>query len=401
MRRVDLKFTVDISLSNPPLPTLQALLVILPCSAIIAAVVLYLAPISAGSSLPEIKGFLNGAHVPGLFGIVTTFIKTFGVIAVIGCGFPVGREGEGERGAKQRAYSNAAGDENRAILDFCTRHAPLPIAAVFLIHNLQPYLRFTSLITGPMVQLGCALANMILRIPLFGNMVRVQHDPKKRKDQEAVEEMHERTLIVTIGGAAGIAAAFRSPIGGVMYMMEDMASFWQHETTVRAFACTMIATLVFSICLNASHGINYHALVIFDDDPVHTDWKVDDIPFFAILALICGLLSVVYSETLYFFQRVRKHRKRWTSTKFRVLEVFLSACLICTVPLYIANGFPCVHLPSDHNDCSPSHCNVCNGCCKSFLSIDQNTCDACVHDTCDTHDGGAHGDGHGSMSVVR
>ncbi|GMH60822.1 hypothetical protein TrRE_jg13596, partial [Triparma retinervis] len=313
---------------------------------LVIAVVIFLAPIAAGSSLPEIKGFLNGAHVPGLFGIVTTFIKTFGVIGVIGCGFPVGRE-------------------------------------------------------GPMVQLGCALANIILRIPVFGNMVRVQHDPRKRKDQEAVEEMHERALLVTIGGAAGIAAAFRSPIGGVMYMMEDMASFWQHETTVRAFGCTMVATLIFSILLNASHGINYHALVIFDDDPVHTDWKVNDIPFFALLALFCGLLSVAYSETLFFFQRVRKHRKRWTSPKFRVLEVFLCACLICSVPLYMANGFPCVHLPSEHNSCNPADCNVCNGCCKSFLTLDSATCDACVHDTCDTNDGGANGDGHGSMSVVR
>jgi len=324
----------------------KALLVILPVATLIAAVVVYLAPISAGSSLPEIKGFLNGAHVPGLFGIITTFVKTFGVIGVIGCGFPVGRE-------------------------------------------------------GPMVQLGCALANIILRIPVFGNMVKVQHDPKKRKDQEAVEEMHERALIVTIGGAAGIAAAFRSPIGGVMYMMEDMASYWQHETTVRAFGCTMVATLIFSICLNASHGINYHALVIFDDDPVHTDWKVADIPFFAILALICGLLSVGYSELLFYFQRIRKHRKRWTSPKFKVLEVFLSACLICSVPLYIASGFPCVHLPEDTNSCDPSNCNVCNGCCKPYLTLDQNSCDACIHETCDTHDGGSNGDGHDSMSVVR
>jgi len=40
------------------------------------------------------------------------------------------------RGGKERrddAYSNDAGDENRAILDFCTRHAPLPIAEIFLI----------------------------------------------------------------------------------------------------------------------------------------------------------------------------------------------------------------------------------------------------------------------------
>ena len=71
----------------------KALLFMLPGITILSLIVVYLSPISAGSSLPEIKGYLNGAHVPGLFSIVTTAIKALGVIAVIGCGYPVGREG--------------------------------------------------------------------------------------------------------------------------------------------------------------------------------------------------------------------------------------------------------------------------------------------------------------------
>ena len=180
----------------------KALLFMLPGIFILSLVVVYLSPISAGSSLPEIKGYLNGAHVPGLFGIITTAVKALGVIGVIGCGYPVGRE-------------------------------------------------------GPMVQLGCALAYQVIRIPFFKNVITKEHDASKTRESEAQENMQEvsirgrlaarsgvltfaayklttslvsqRTLVVTIGGAAGIAAAFRSPIGGVLYMMEDMASYWNHE----------------------------------------------------------------------------------------------------------------------------------------------------------------------------
>jgi len=53
-------------------------LIALPVITILGTVVLYLSPIAAGSSLPEIKGYLNGAHIPGIFGKVTTLVKACG-----------------------------------------------------------------------------------------------------------------------------------------------------------------------------------------------------------------------------------------------------------------------------------------------------------------------------------
>lgn len=123
----------------------KAYLVMLPAITLLSTVVVYLSPVSAGSSLPEIKGYLNGAYVPSLFGLVTTAVKALGVIAVIGCGYPVGRE-------------------------------------------------------GPMVQMGCALAYQVARIPFFRSIVTKDHDPSKTKEAEAQENMQERTLVVTIGG---------------------------------------------------------------------------------------------------------------------------------------------------------------------------------------------------------
>eukprot|EP00518_Triparma_eleuthera_P016439 CAMPEP_0197568100 /NCGR_PEP_ID=MMETSP1320-20131121/36760_1 /TAXON_ID=91990 /ORGANISM="Bolidomonas sp., Strain RCC2347" /LENGTH=869 /DNA_ID=CAMNT_0043130359 /DNA_START=121 /DNA_END=2727 /DNA_ORIENTATION=- len=333
----------------------MCLFYILPAMTVVAAVVAYLSPISAGSALPEIKGYLNGAHIPGIFGITTMIVKALGVVIAIAAGYPVGRE-------------------------------------------------------GPMVQVGCAVANQSMKIPFWRRaMTLTADDPSVRKEVVAEEVDRERTLLLTIGGAAGIAAAFRSPIGGVLYMMEDMASYWNHETTVRAFGCTMTATLVFSFLLDVTHGINYEALVVFDEDLEHSDWLVSDIPWFAILAILCGVLSVCYSELLFSFQRIRKKRKIWRSPFAKTVEVFLCTLLICSVPLYIGSAFPCRKLPADDYDCTVASCNVCNACCKDYLELGAgNSCDSCALSECTAAElagnssgsgtGHHHDEGFGSLS---
>ncbi|GMH63024.1 hypothetical protein TL16_g03610 [Triparma laevis f. inornata] len=265
---------------------------ILPAMTLVSSVVAYLSPISAGSALPEIKGYLNGAHIPGIFGVTCLIVKAIGVTIAISCGFPVGRE-------------------------------------------------------GPMVQVGCAVANQTMKIPFWRRaLIKDTGDTGGRKEVEAEEIDKEKTLLLTIGGAAGIAAAFRSPIGGVLYMMEDMASYWNHETTVRAFGCTMTATLVYSLLLDASHNKNYEALILFEDID-HADWLTADIIWFMILAVFAGTLSVCYSELLFKFQHLRKTRTRFRSPMEKTIEVTICSFVICMIPLYIGYLFSCNVLPED------------------------------------------------------
>jgi len=188
-----------------------------------------------------------------------------------------------------------------------------------------------------MVQIGCSLAYQIIGLPFLYGFLAGDKNPNKAVEAERVNK--EKCLVVTMGGAAGIAAAFRSPIGGVLYMMEDMASYWTHETTVRAFGATMAATLTFSLLLNASHGINYEALVVFDPNPMKADWEIGDLPFFFLLACACGVVSSLYSEGLYWFQKNRAGRK--LSKKKKIIEVLVFSTLICTVPLFISSLFGC------------------------------------------------------------
>ena len=51
---------------------------------------------------------------------------------------------------------------------------------------------------------------------------------------------------VGMGTAAGVAAAFQAPVGGVLYAFEEVCSNWTSVLTWRAFACVVVASFTMS-----------------------------------------------------------------------------------------------------------------------------------------------------------
>jgi chloride channel 7 len=67
----------------------------------------------------------------------------------------------------------------------------------------------------------------------------------------------QRDFIVS-GAAAGISAAFGAPIGGVLFVLEEAATFWSREITWRSFfgILCFVHMLIVSACMVSAFTIN-------------------------------------------------------------------------------------------------------------------------------------------------
>ncbi|SCV71414.1 BQ2448_3002 [Microbotryum intermedium] len=113
--------------------------------------------------------------------------------------------------------------------------------------------------------------------------------------------------IVTAASAAGVAVAFGSPIGGVLFSLEEMTLNYPIKTMWRSFFCALVATVVLSVSstiaatvrslqlialvLNPEQAMNPFRtgkLVLFQ---VHfdRDWHFFELGFFILIGIFGGL----------------------------------------------------------------------------------------------------------------
>jgi chloride channel 7 len=52
----------------------------------------------------------------------------------------------------------------------------------------------------------------------------------------------DRRNFISAGAGAGVASAFGAPVGGLLFAMEEVSSFWNMKLSWQIFFCTMVAT---------------------------------------------------------------------------------------------------------------------------------------------------------------
>eukprot|EP00928_Gymnodinium_smaydae_P034516 TRINITY_DN24435_c0_g1_i2.p1 TRINITY_DN24435_c0_g1~~TRINITY_DN24435_c0_g1_i2.p1 ORF type:complete len:806 (-),score=150.46 TRINITY_DN24435_c0_g1_i2:571-2874(-) len=259
-----------------------------------ACLVTLLAPICAGSGLPEAKGYLNGNEIRGLFKARVLFGRVVGIILAIASGLPIGRE-------------------------------------------------------GPMVAIGGGIGYAVthlLALPSVRQRVRVDTPTARASSAVYVDEerfSEAKRIGFALGGAAGIATAFDAPIGGILYMFEEATmTSWPPALTFRAFVCTVCACLLSMFFFNLA-GHDVHRLLIYlNPRQYQGSWDWQDVPLFVALAASMGLLSAVFTRVLVVVWSTRRalHGGRFLAWQpgAKIVEAVLYA-MLCSLAFILTPSF--------------------------------------------------------------
>lgn len=245
-----------------------------------------IAPEAAGSGIPEVKAYLNGVDAPAIFSLRTLLIKIIGSISAVSSSLNIGK-------------------------------------------------------AGPMSHTGACVAIILgqcgsRKHTLTWKWLRFLKNDRDRRD------------LVTCGSAAGIAAAFRAPVGGLLFALEEMTSWWRSALLWRAFFTTAVVAIVLraliDVCLRGKCGLfGKGGLIMYDVTSANIAYHLIDVPPVVILGITGGIVGSLYNILLQKVLRVYNLINE-KGAAYRILLActisICTSCLLFGLP-WIASCRPC------------------------------------------------------------
>ena len=239
-----------------------------------AALLTLWAPEAAGSGIPHVKAYLNGCRTPGILRLRTLVAKTVGITFCVSIGMPAGRE-------------------------------------------------------GPMVHAGAIVGAFVAR----GSQLLARCSPKRFARLDFSNDYDTRNF-VSMGAAAGVSAAFNAPIGGILFSLEEVSSYWNPRLTILTFLVAAIAALTSAFWTSGIQGtFESHGLVIYPDDSCLSSTAYETWELLVFVALGCcgGLVGSAFCLLNKRVTLLRKRVFRRLHRAWRVIEALLSVWLVLSV----------------------------------------------------------------------
>ena len=255
-------------------------------------------PCAAGSGIPNLIAYLYSGKLTDdkLLSPQMVFVKMVGVTMAISGGLPIGREGP--------AIHIGAG-----VGDFTNR-------------MINKFIEFRTGVPVP-----------------FDGVIK--------------------SNVVMMGITAGFACAFRAPIGGMLYCIEEIATHWDIKSHMTVGAQTFMVAAVSSFVTDLivrltqdSGSVHFSSIIIFNGDDVElyegAVYHNYDFPGFLVIALLCGIMSGVTT-------RVSNYIRAWRfadPARQKLWRVVFDAAIVAGVTAVIFSMETliyrhCKHVPEE------------------------------------------------------
>ncbi|KDN52336.1 hypothetical protein K437DRAFT_289989 [Tilletiaria anomala UBC 951] len=166
---------------------------------------------------------------------------------------------------------------------------------------------------GPFVHMASCVGNIVCR--MFD---------KFHKNEGKRREM------LSCACAAGVAVAFGAPVGGVLFSLEEVSSYFPAKVMFRSFFCAMVAAAT----LRAIDPFGTGKIVLFQVT-YDKDWHSHELVFFVLIGIFGGLYGAVFTKlNMMWTKNVRA--KSWMARR-PVLEIVLIT--IITLIASFFNGY--------------------------------------------------------------
>lgn len=148
----------------------------------------------------------------------------------------------------------------------------------------------------------------------------------------------DRTILLACGASAGIAAAFDSPIAGVLFAVEVLLTDISATAFIPLIISAACGALLSKIILQEGVILSFS---------LQQPFNYNNVPFYIILGILAGFLSLYYART---FTWVDTKMKAVKNTWARVFigGILLFALLILFPPLF-GEGYETIKVLSSHH----------------------------------------------------
>ena len=244
-------------------------------------------PQATGSGISRVKGYLNGIRCDNNFvaSWPIFFVKVVGTILSVSSGLAVGQEGPliFIGAIMGSACSRISGITSKYLNNLqnpstCCSFGTTSFPPCGCIGNSNNHYRRHSRYNP------CNWTRRMLQKALLWTTTELT--------QFATHA--ERRDLVSIGASCGFAASFGAPVGGLLFILDDISSYFSKALILRILVANVIGT--FCLALQRGDLSNYSVINLGKSETIIVN-RVEEVPLYIFLGVMGGILGGLFCTT--------------------------------------------------------------------------------------------------------